>query len=285
MAWPRIPPVRHRRHAAQGAHRGEVGKTFRRRHAQRDPLRRSRDRADGHRAPVRGTGPAHRGSRAARGQGARAGHEQMGPDGRKARRGGQAAHRGRPLAAAGEGRADRRRLRPSRRRARPADAGGRRYLCGVELPRLDQSAEPLVRGRGVVASAARGERPPPQAQLHHAGEGAPAELRPVLLARRRDPGKLSRSEAPRPAAAQRDRQSRREEFHQGHQQGSAEDLLEDGHQHAAELSRRAGVRSGGPEPVAGRRLLPGDDFAGGRRGAGCAGARGADEACLSRSSR
>ena len=36
-------------------------------------------------------------------------------------------------------------------------------------------------------------------------------------------------------------ESRREELHQGHQQGPAEDLLQDGHQHAAELSRRAGL--------------------------------------------
>ena len=35
--------------------------------------------------------------------------------------------------------------------------------------------------------------------------------------------------------------TRREELHQGHQQGPAEDLLEDGHQHAAKLSRRAGL--------------------------------------------
>ena len=33
----------------------------------------------------------------------------------------------------------------------------------------------------------------------------------------------------------------REELHQGHQQGPAQDLLQDGHQHAAKLSRRAGL--------------------------------------------
>ena len=57
------------------------------------------------------------------------------------------------------------------------------------------STNPLNRWferRGVVASAARGERPAPQAQLHHAGEVAPAELRAVLLARRRGPGSYLR---------------------------------------------------------------------------------------------
>ena len=58
---------------------------------------------------------------------------------------------------------------PARRRARPADAGGRRRPRGLEPARVDQRAQPLVRGCGVVASAARGERPAPQAQLHHAG--------------------------------------------------------------------------------------------------------------------
>ena len=81
----------------------------------------------------------------------------------------QAARRGRPLAAAGQGRADRRAVRTARRGPRPADAGGGRRPCGVEPARLDQPAEPLVRGCGVVASAARRERPAPQAQLHHAG--------------------------------------------------------------------------------------------------------------------
>ena len=41
--------------------------------------------------------------------------------------------------------------------------------------------------------------PAPQAQLHHAGEGAPAELRAVLLARRRGPGSLPALSRPRPA--------------------------------------------------------------------------------------
>ena len=37
------------------------------------------------------------------------------------------------------------------------------------------------------------------------------------------------------------RRIRREELHQGHQQGPAQDLLQNGHQHAAKLSRRAGL--------------------------------------------
>jgi GTP-binding protein len=69
-------------------------------------------------------------------------------------------------------------------------------LHGEGLDRLmravvDHAAEPLVRRCHVIASAARGQRPPPQAQLHHAGEGASAELRAVLLARRRGAGELS----------------------------------------------------------------------------------------------
>ena len=39
----------------------------------------------------------------------------------------------------------------------------------------------------------------------------------------------------------------RHQLHQGHQQGPAEDLLQDGHLHAAELSRRAGLRGHRPE--------------------------------------
>ena len=41
--------------------------------------------------------------------------------------------------------------------------------------------------------------PPPQAQLHHAGQGAPAELRAVLLARRRDARELPALSGQRPA--------------------------------------------------------------------------------------
>ncbi len=50
--------------------------------------------------------------------------------------------------------------------------------------RVSTSAlEPLVRGGGPGQSAARRVRPPPQAELHHADQSAPAELRAVLLAR------------------------------------------------------------------------------------------------------
>ena len=110
MARTRIPPLRHRGHAQARAHRGEAREALGRRHAERDPLRRSRRRADGCRAPVRGTGSAHRRSGGARGQGARDRHEQMGLDGGQIRRGRKAAPGGRSLAAAGEGRADRRGL-------------------------------------------------------------------------------------------------------------------------------------------------------------------------------
>ena len=121
-------------------------------------------------------------------------------DGAQARRGRQAARR-RPTTGCRRSRA----CRSSRCRACTGDGLDRLMqavvdaLRGLEQARLDQSAQSLVRGRGVVASAARGERPPPQAQLHHAGEGAPAELRAVLLARRRDPGKLSALSGARPA--------------------------------------------------------------------------------------
>ena len=94
----------------------------------------------------------------ARGPRARARHEQVGPDRAQAGRGRQAARGGRSLAAAGQGRADRRGVRPARRGPRPADAGGGRRACGLEPARLDQRAQPLVRGCGVVASAAGGER-------------------------------------------------------------------------------------------------------------------------------
>ncbi len=49
----------------------------------------------------------------------------------------------------------------------------------------DESAQPLARRGARRASAARGRRPPPQAQLHHPAEGAAAELRAVLHPRRR----------------------------------------------------------------------------------------------------
>ena len=88
----------------------------------------------------------------------------------------------------------------------------------------------------------------------------------------------ARHEAARAAGGRRDGRVRGEELHQGDQQGTAEDLLQDGDQHAAELSRGAGVRGGGAEQGAGGRLLLRHGLAGGGRGAGCAGARGADEA-------
>jgi hypothetical protein len=88
----------------------------------------------------------------------------------------------------------------------------------------------------------------------------------------------ARPEAARPAAPRRHRRVRREELHQGHQQGPAEDLLEDGHQHPAKLSRRAGLRGRGAEQVAGGRLLLRHRFAHRGRGPGRAGARGAAEA-------
>ena len=45
------------------------------------------------------------------------------------------------------------------------------------------------------------------------------------------------------------------QLHQGHQQGPAQDLLEDGHLHPAELSRRAGLRSHRPQQATGRPVL------------------------------
>ena len=49
----------------------------------------------------------------------------------------------------------------------------------------DQRAQPLARRRARRPPAARGVRPPPQAQLHHPAEDAPADLRAVLHPRRR----------------------------------------------------------------------------------------------------
>ena len=50
----------------------------------------------------------------------------------------------------------------------------------------DLRAEPLVRGGHPGQSAAGGLGPPAEAELHHANQGAPAEFRAVLLARRCD---------------------------------------------------------------------------------------------------
>ena len=49
--------------------------------------------------------------------------------------------------------------------------------------------------------------------------------------------------------------SRGQALHQGHQERPAEDFLEDGHLHSAELSGRAGFRSHRPEQRTGRRLF------------------------------
>ena len=102
-----------------------------------------------------------------------------------------AAPRCRPLAAAGHGRADRRRLRPDGRGHRPPDAGDPGRLCALEQARVDRGAEPLVRGGDPGQSAAGGVRPPAEAELHHADQGAAAELRAVLLARGRGAAILS----------------------------------------------------------------------------------------------
>ena len=72
----------------------------------------------------------------------------------------------------------------------------------------------------------------------------------------------------------------REELHQGHQQGPAEDLLQDGHQHAAELSRRAGLRGCRSQPASGGRLLLRHRIAHRGSGARRTGSRGPDEARL-----
>ncbi len=63
-----------------------------------------------------------------------------------------------------------------------------------------------------------------------------------------------------------------------HQQGPAEGLLEDGHLHAAELSRRAGVRSHRPEQSAGRQVFHRHRIAHRRRRSRRARARSGDEA-------
>ncbi len=64
-------------------------------------------------------------------------------------------------------------------------------LCGLEQARADGDPQSLVRAGGRCQSAARGFRPPAEAELHHAGQGAAAELYPVLLARRRRAAILS----------------------------------------------------------------------------------------------
>ena len=65
-----------------------------------------------------------------------------------------------------------------------------RGLCGLEPARADRRAQSLVRAGGRRQSAAGGVGPAAEAELHHAGQGAAAELRAVLLARRRGAGIL-----------------------------------------------------------------------------------------------
>ena len=71
-----------------------------------------------------------------------------------------------------------------------------------------------------------------------------------------------------------------EELQEGHQQGPAEGLLEDGHLDAAELSRRAGFRGHRAEQIAGRALFHRHGVAHRRRRPGRSGARSEDEARL-----
>ena len=71
-----------------------------------------------------------------------------------------------------------------------------------------------------------------------------------------------------------------EELQEGHQQGPAEGLLEDGHFDAAKLSRRAGFRSHRTEQIADRAVFHRHRVAHRRRRPGRAGARSQDEARL-----
>ena len=66
-----------------------------------------------------------------------------------------------------------------------------RSLCGLEQARADGRAQSLVRAGGRRQSAAGGLGPAAEAELHHAGQGAAAEFRAVLLARRRRAAILS----------------------------------------------------------------------------------------------
>src|SRR5215468_4714514 len=103
----------------------------------------------------------------------------------------RAARRRRSLAAAGGGRADCRGLRPDGRGHRPSDGSDRYGLCGLEQARPDVGAQSLVRAGDRCQSAARGFGPAAQIELHHPDQGAAAELRPVLLTRRRGAAILS----------------------------------------------------------------------------------------------
>ena len=135
--------------------------------------------------------------------------------------------------------------------ARRARRGLRLHAAHPLRPRrrsdLRAHSQPAGHGRRAQSPGAR-EDPHPGRAHHRERRAARGDaLRPAHRLRRQRHQSLSghrdpaRPEAPRPAARQRHRRIRREELHQGHQQGPAEDLLEDGHQHAAKLSRRAGV--------------------------------------------
>src|ERR1700721_4169842 len=115
----------------------------------------------------------------------------MGFDGTSGQAGRGAAHRCRSFAAAGQGDADRRGLRPDGRGHRSADERDRGSLCGMEPARTDRIAQSLVRAGGGCQSAACGVGPAAEAELHHPGQGAAAEFRVVLFARRRGAGILS----------------------------------------------------------------------------------------------
>ena len=95
------------------------------------------------------------------------------------------AHRYRSLAAAGQGRAHRRGVGPDGRGHRPPDDRDPGSLQGLEPARADRGAQSLVRAGGRCQSAAGCFGPPAEAELHHADQGAAAELCAVLLARRR----------------------------------------------------------------------------------------------------
>ncbi|MET4793261.1 GTP-binding protein [Bradyrhizobium japonicum] len=86
---------------------------------------------------------------------------------------------------ADQGRSDRRRIRSDGRWHRSADAGDPGRLRRLEQARADFRAQSLVRAGRAGQSAAGRVRPTAQAQLHHAEQGATAELRAVLLARGR----------------------------------------------------------------------------------------------------
>ena len=70
---------------------------------------------------------------------------------------------------------------------------------------------------------------------------------------------------PRRDAAERRAQARLQEFREGRRQGRGQGHVEDGHLGRAELSRRAGVRSGRPAPGRHRRIFRGHRLARRRR--------------------